>query len=117
MFSFEGVGLVSVIHFIHSELYLTIVLLQVIPITDSMRQPHKFPAVLTGVMSLLLIVFGGAGVLSYLAFGSDIQTVVIINLDAESKMTQAVCFSFFANANHFFTHLTMQMYRFNSSTR
>jgi len=73
VFSFEGVGLV-------------------IPITDSMRQPHKFPAVLTGVMSLLLIVFGGAGVLSYLAFGSDIQTVVIINLDAESKMTQAVQF-------------------------
>ena len=29
--------------------------------------------------------------MSYLAFGSDIQTVVIVNLDSESKLTQAVC--------------------------
>ena len=65
--------------------------MQVIPITDSMREPRKFPAVLTGVMILLLFLFGGAGVLSYLAFGSDIQTVVIVNLDSESKLTQAVC--------------------------
>jgi len=73
VFSFEGVGLV-------------------IPITDSMREPRKFPAVLTGVMILLLFLFGGAGVLSYLAFGSNIQTVVIVNLDSESKLTQAVQF-------------------------
>jgi proton-coupled amino acid transporter len=63
---------------------------QVIPITDSMREPRKFPAVLTGVMIVLLFLFGGAGVLSYLAFGSDIQTVVIVNLDSENKLTQAV---------------------------
>jgi len=73
VFSFEGIGLV-------------------IPITDSMREPRKFPAVLTGVMILLLFLLGGAGVLSYLAFGSDIQTVVIVNLDSESKLTQAVQF-------------------------
>lgn len=57
-----------------------------------MREPRKFPAALTGVMLVLLLVFGGAGILSYLAFGSDIQTVVIVNLDAESKLTQAVRF-------------------------
>jgi len=73
VFSFEGVGLV-------------------IPITDSMREPRKFPAVLTGVMILLLFLFGGAGVLAYLAFGSDIQTVVIVNLNSENKLTQAVQF-------------------------
>ena len=56
-----------------------------------MREPRKFPAVLTGVMILLLFLFGGAGVMSYLAFGSDIQTVVIVNLNSESKLTQAVC--------------------------
>jgi hypothetical protein len=27
--------------------------LQIIPITDAMREPHKFPAVLTGVMFFL----------------------------------------------------------------
>jgi len=73
VFSFEGVGLV-------------------IPITDSMREPRKFPTALTGVMIGLLFLFGGAGILSYLAFGSDIQTVVIVNLNSESKLTQAVQF-------------------------
>lgn len=55
-----------------------------------MREPRKFPAALTGVMIGLLFLFGGAGVLSYLAFGAEIQTVVIVNLNSESKLTQAV---------------------------
>ncbi|TFY78598.1 hypothetical protein EWM64_g5412 [Hericium alpestre] len=71
VFSFEGIGLV-------------------IPITDSMREPHKFPAVLSGVMIFLLVLFGGAGCLSYLAFGPAIKTVVITNLDSSSPMVQAV---------------------------
>jgi hypothetical protein len=36
------------------------------------------------------VLFGGAGVLAYLTFGPDIQTVVITNLDTESKFVQAV---------------------------
>jgi len=72
-FSFEGIGLI-------------------IPITDSMREPHKFPMVLSGVMVFLLILFGGAGALSYLTFGSDINTVVLKNLDSSSRLTQAVQF-------------------------
>ena len=55
-----------------------------------MREPRKFPAALSGVMAALLVIFGGAGALSYLAFGSEIQTVVIVNLDSTSKRTQAV---------------------------
>ncbi|TFK40210.1 amino acid transporter [Crucibulum laeve] len=73
VFSFEGIGLV-------------------IPITDAMREPHKFPAALTGVMAFLLVLFGGAGVLAYLTFGSDIQTVVLVNFDSSSKMVQSVQF-------------------------
>ncbi|KAF7336952.1 Aa-trans domain-containing protein [Mycena venus] len=71
VFSFEGVGMV-------------------IPITDAMREPHKFPKVLTGVMMGVLVLFGGAGVLAYLTFGSEVQTVVLVNLDGESKMVQSV---------------------------
>ncbi|KAA1467720.1 hypothetical protein DENSPDRAFT_832835 [Dentipellis sp. KUC8613] len=71
VFSFEGIGLV-------------------IPITDSMREPHKFPAVLSGVMIFLLVLFGGAGALSYLTFGPAIKTVVITNLDSTSRLVQAV---------------------------
>lgn len=92
VFSFEGIGLI-------------------IPITDAMREPHKFPKVLTGVMifltgthteflcdlwywcdiqGYLLVLFGGAGALGYLTFGSDIKTVVLVNLDTKSKMVQSV---------------------------
>ncbi|KAJ7822081.1 transmembrane amino acid transporter protein-domain-containing protein [Mycena olivaceomarginata] len=73
VFSFEGVGMV-------------------IPITDAMREPHKFPKVLTGVMLGVLVLFGGAGALAYATFGSEIQTVVLVNLNAESKMVQSVQF-------------------------
>ncbi|KAI6108016.1 amino acid transporter [Pisolithus sp. B1] len=71
VFSFEGVGLV-------------------IPITDAMREPHKFPRALTGVMIGTLFLFGGAGALAYLTFGKEVKTVVLVNLDLTDKFTQAV---------------------------
>ncbi|KAF9526351.1 transmembrane amino acid transporter protein-domain-containing protein [Crepidotus variabilis] len=73
VFSFEGIGLV-------------------IPITDAMKEPHKFPKALTGVMIFLTVLFGGAGALAYVTFGSSIQTVVLVNLDVHSKMVQSVQF-------------------------
>ncbi|QRW03863.1 Transmembrane amino acid transporter protein [Ceratobasidium sp. AG-Ba] len=73
VFSFEGVGLV-------------------IPITDAMREPRKFPKVLTGVMLFLIVLFGGAGALAYAAFGSSIDTVVLKNLPQNSKPVQSVQF-------------------------
>ncbi|KAF5359481.1 hypothetical protein D9756_003272 [Leucocoprinus leucothites] len=73
VFSFEGIGLV-------------------VPITDAMKEPQKFPKVLTGVMFFLTILFGGAGALAYLTFGKDIQTVVFVNLDPKNKMVLTVQF-------------------------
>ncbi|KIY64419.1 hypothetical protein CYLTODRAFT_380908 [Cylindrobasidium torrendii FP15055 ss-10] len=73
VFSFEGIGLV-------------------IPITDAMREPKKFPKVISWVMLGLTILFGGAGALAYLTFGADIQTVVLVNLDTKKPMVQAVQF-------------------------
>jgi proton-coupled amino acid transporter len=73
-----------------------------------MKDPHKFPMALSGVMIFLLgnylflllfecidenffvVLFGGSGILAYLTFGSDIQTVVLVNLDTSSKMVQSV---------------------------
>ncbi|KAF9056825.1 amino acid transporter [Rhodocollybia butyracea] len=76
VFSFEGIGLI-------------------VPIVDAMREPHKFPKVLTGVMAFLLVLFGGAGALAYMTFGSEIQTVVLINLNRlnpGSRMLEVVQF-------------------------
>ncbi|WVO15887.1 hypothetical protein L204_103552 [Cryptococcus depauperatus] len=73
VFAFEGIGLV-------------------IPITNSMRQPEKFPKVLSAVMFVIAILFAGAGVMSYAAYGSEIQTVVLVNLPQDDKFVQAVQF-------------------------
>lgn len=71
VFSFEGIGLV-------------------IPVTEAMKEPTKFPKVLSGVMVGVMILFAGAGVLAYAAYGSDIQTVVIVNLPQDSRFVNVV---------------------------
>ncbi|GAA5876473.1 hypothetical protein JCM1840_005549 [Sporobolomyces johnsonii] len=73
VFAFEGIGLI-------------------IPITESMKDPHKFPKVLTGVMVGVMILFAGAGVLAYLTYGKDIQTVVFVNLPQDDKLVNAAQF-------------------------
>ncbi|CAG8546328.1 7870_t:CDS:2 [Ambispora gerdemannii] len=71
VFTFEGIGLI-------------------IPITESMKDPEKFPKVLTGVMIFVTILFTSIGVLSYAAFGSEIKTVVILNLPSDDRVVQSV---------------------------
>lgn len=73
VFTFEGIGLI-------------------IPITESMKEPQKFPRALTGVMAGVMVLFASAGGLSYAAFGSKIQTVVITNLPQNSRFVQAMQF-------------------------
>ncbi|KAJ9479420.1 Vacuolar amino acid transporter 3 [Pseudozyma hubeiensis] len=73
VFTFEGIGLI-------------------IPITESMKEPEKFPRALTGVMAGVMVLFASAGGLSYMAFGSKIQTVVITNLPQTSRFVQAMQF-------------------------
>ncbi|KDE04597.1 hypothetical protein MVLG_04977 [Microbotryum lychnidis-dioicae p1A1 Lamole] len=73
VFSFEGIGLV-------------------IPITESMKDPHRFPAVLTGVMIGVMVLFAGGGLLAYAAYGSTIQTVVFVNLPQDDKFVNAAQF-------------------------
>lgn len=61
VFTYEGVGLV-------------------IPITESMAEPKKFPKVLSGTMLFITVVFLSVGFISYMAFGSDVQTVILLNM-------------------------------------
>ncbi|KAG2212789.1 hypothetical protein INT46_002117 [Mucor plumbeus] len=61
VFTYEGVGLV-------------------IPITESMAEPEKFPKVLSGTMVFITTIFLSVGFFSYLAFGSEVQTVILLNM-------------------------------------
>jgi proton-coupled amino acid transporter len=63
-----------------------------IPITEAMKEPHKFPKVLTLVMIGVALLFAGFGIMGYAAYGSDIQTVVIVNLPQDKKFVQVVQF-------------------------
>jgi amino acid permease len=57
-----------------------------------MREPHRFPRALSGVMIVVTVLFATAGIMGYAAYGSKIQTVVIVNLPQEDKFVQAVQF-------------------------
>lgn len=73
IFTFEGIGLI-------------------IPIQESMKNQKNFPPVLAGVMVIITVVFISMGALSYAAYGSKTETVVILNLPQDSKMVNGVQF-------------------------
>lgn len=73
IFTFEGIGLI-------------------IPIQESMKNPKKFPKVLGIVMILISIIFISMGALSYAAYGSHTETVVILNMPQDSKFVNGVQF-------------------------
>lgn len=71
VFSFEGIGLV-------------------VPITESMAEPEKFPKVLAITITVVAVIFGSVGALCYAAFGDTIQTIVVLNLPVTSGWTITV---------------------------
>ncbi|KFA77721.1 hypothetical protein S40288_00470 [Stachybotrys chartarum IBT 40288] len=77
IFTFEGIGLI-------------------IPIQESMRQPEKFPRVLFLVMIIITVLFTVMGAISYAAYGSKTETVVLLNLPQDNKMVNGVQFLYSA---------------------
>ncbi|KAI9228499.1 MAG: transmembrane amino acid transporter protein-domain-containing protein [Piptocephalis tieghemiana] len=71
VFTFEGIGLV-------------------IPIRDSMKEPQRFPMVLSRTMVLVTFIFCTVGGLSYLTFGDKVETVVLLNLPSGSRAVELV---------------------------
>ncbi|KAF9947847.1 neutral amino acid transporter [Modicella reniformis] len=71
VFSFEGIGLV-------------------VPITESMAEPEKFPRVLALTITVVALIFMSVGALCYTAFGSNVQTIVILNLPINDGWTVTV---------------------------
>ncbi|KAH8772729.1 transmembrane amino acid transporter protein-domain-containing protein [Diaporthe sp. PMI_573] len=73
IFTFEGIGLI-------------------IPIQESMANPKKFPKVLFVVMIIITTLFIVMGAISYAAYGSKTETVVLLNLPQDSKLVNGVQF-------------------------
>lgn len=73
IFTFEGIGLI-------------------IPIQESMKQPKKFPRVLALVMIIITVLFTVMGAISYAAYGSATETVVLLNLPQDNRAVNSVQF-------------------------
>ncbi|KAI0138849.1 vacuolar amino acid transporter 3 [Pestalotiopsis sp. NC0098] len=73
IFTFEGIGLI-------------------IPIQESMKQPTKFPKVMFIVMIIITTLFITMGAVSYAAYGSKTETVVLLNLPQDNKLVNGVQF-------------------------
>ncbi|KAI2633833.1 transmembrane amino acid transporter protein-domain-containing protein [Xylaria nigripes] len=71
IFTFEGIGLI-------------------IPIQESMRNPAQFPKVMFNVMILMSVIFITMGAVSYAAYGSKTETVVLLNLPQDNKFVNGV---------------------------
>ncbi|KUI60793.1 Vacuolar amino acid transporter 3 [Cytospora mali] len=73
IFTFEGIGLI-------------------IPIQESMADPRKFPKVMFIVMIIITLLFTVMGAISYAAYGSSTETVVLLNLPQDNKLVNGVQF-------------------------
>lgn len=73
IFTFEGIGLI-------------------IPIQESMADPRKFPKVMFVVMIIITTLFIVMGAVSYAAYGSKTETVVLLNLPQDNKLVNGVQF-------------------------
>lgn len=71
IFTFEGIGLI-------------------IPIQESMKRPQDFHGVLAGVMVAITIVFVSMGALQYAAYGSEVKTVILLNLPQDSAIVNVI---------------------------
>ncbi|KAG6038512.1 hypothetical protein E4U41_004129 [Claviceps citrina] len=71
IFTFEGIGLI-------------------IPIQESMKHPSQFPRVLFLVMVIITVLFTVMGAISYAAYGSKTETVVLLNLPQDDKFVNGV---------------------------
>lgn len=80
VFAFEGIGL-----YVFCEEGTD---RSVIPITETMKDPQKFPRALSGVMIFVAVLFSAFGILGYAAYGSEVQTVVLVNLPQDEKFVQ-----------------------------
>lgn len=71
IFTFEGIGLI-------------------IPIQESMKRPQDFHGILAGVMVGITLIFISMGALQYAAYGSEVKTVILLNLPSDSVLVNLI---------------------------
>ncbi|KAI8323206.1 hypothetical protein GQ54DRAFT_249699, partial [Martensiomyces pterosporus] len=62
----------------------------ILPIVDAMEQPSKFPRVLSLVMAICAAITVSMGALSYTAFGSQTEAIVLLNMPSGTPATLTV---------------------------
>ncbi|KAJ1956722.1 hypothetical protein EC988_001198 [Linderina pennispora] len=62
----------------------------ILPIADSMRKPEKFPQILTIVMALCGLITVTIGSVSYLAYGEETETIILLNMPSGTAATLTV---------------------------
>ncbi len=77
IFTFEGIGLI-------------------IPIQESMKHPRNSPRVMFVVMIIITTLFTVMGAVSYAAYGSKTETVVLLNLPQDNRLVNGVQFLYSA---------------------
>lgn len=70
-FTFEGIGLV-------------------IPITESMKEPKKFPHVLKRTLCAITVLFISIGAVSYMTFGDKVETIILLNLPSKDPIVSSI---------------------------
>lgn len=73
IFAFEGIGLI-------------------IPVQDSMKHPEKFPLLLALVIGSSTVLFITIASVGYLAYGQNIQTVILLNLPQQNIFVNLIQF-------------------------
>lgn len=73
IFTYEGIGLL-------------------IPIQESMEEPSKFPFLLFAVMLTATVSFVVIGTIGYFAFGSETETVILLNFPKDSIIVSLIQF-------------------------
>lgn len=71
IFTFEGIGLI-------------------IPVQNSMKNPEKFPLVLLLVIITATILFVTVAVVGYLSYGSQVETVILLNLPQDNIIVNLI---------------------------
>lgn len=61
-----------------------------IPITESMKDPKEFPRVLRRALTVITCLFILMGALSYMTFGDEVQTIILLNLPSKDPMVSSI---------------------------